>query len=247
MASDNRLPLLKFDRLSKRFGQRQVINELDFELHSGEIVGLLGPNGAGKTTTLRIAAGHTWPSSGEVWLHQQRFNPGCSQMRSHIGYLPERVPLYDAFSVHQQLEFVAAARGLNREQIAAAVAAQLSNFSLETVADRLIQRLSKGYRQRVGLAQTLLGSPSVVLLDEPTNGLDPLQIIAARDMIRTAAVGRAMVISTHIVQEIEALCSRAVYLDRGKLINLDLSSGAGGLEQRLVEAIAARAENAMPA
>ncbi|MGE0483866.1 MAG: ABC transporter ATP-binding protein [Gammaproteobacteria bacterium] len=224
--------------IGKRYRRRSVLSGLDLALARGEIVGLLGPNGSGKTTTLRIAAGYLWPDDGEVRLAGQAFDPDQAALRARIGYLPERVPLYDPFTVGEYLGFVAAARGLRGQARDGAVARVLEAFELGDVRARVIGRLSKGFRQRVGLAQALVGEPDVLLLDEPTNGLDPFQIQEARRMIRTAASGRGVIFSTHILQEVAALCTRVVYLHEGRLVGLPL--GGGGTQ---VEVVLARAES----
>ena len=213
--------VLELHEVSKRYRRRAVLDGLNLALARGEIVGLLGPNGSGKTTTLRIASGYLWPDAGSVTVDGADFTPETSALRTRVGYCPERVPLYDPFTVARYLEFVAAARGLGRDTRAAAVRQVLAAFDLQGVARRIIGQLSKGYRQRVGLAQALLGEPDVLLLDEPTNGLDPVQIVEARDMIRSSAAGRGVVISTHILPEAAALCTRIVFLRQGRLFELD--------------------------
>lgn len=211
----------------KRYRRRRVLDGLVLSVRRGEIVGLLGPNGSGKTTTLRIAAGLLWPDAGEVRVAGRALCPADTALRARIGYLPERVPLYDPFTVRAYLEFVAAARGLRGTARAAAVARVLAAFDLEAAAQRVIGQLSKGFRQRIGLAEALVGEPDVLLLDEPTNGLDPFQVVEARAMIRAAAAHRGVVFSTHILQEVAALCTRVVFLRDGRLIDLPLRPAPG--------------------
>jgi ABC-2 type transport system ATP-binding protein len=237
VTSVSSLPVLALDGVGKRYRRRTVLAGLDLALARGEIVGLLGPNGSGKTTTLRIAAGYLWADTGTVRLDGQEFDPDRAALRARIGYLPERVPLYDPFTVEEYLAFVAAARGLRGRARDVAVARVVDAFELGTVRVRVIGRLSKGFRQRVGLAQALVGEPDVLLLDEPTNGLDPFQLQEARRMIRAAAGGRGVVFSTHILQEVAALCTRVVYLHEGRLVGLPL----GGQEKR-VEVVLARTD-----
>ncbi|MFT4100177.1 MAG: ABC transporter ATP-binding protein [Burkholderiaceae bacterium] len=227
-----------FEHVDKSFGSRQVLHRLDFRVEPGEIVGLLGPNGSGKTTTLRLIAGFYRPDAGRVAItacgtpradavdaragagdhgpdrrDASRRGPGHA-----IGYLPERAPLYDALTVDHYLQFVARCKGLRGEALRADVDRAVRAFDLDGVRRSAIGRLSKGFRQRVGLAQAILGDPSVLLLDEATNGLDPMQIVEARRMIRAAARGRAVVFSSHLMQEVQALCTRALILRRGRLI-----------------------------
>ncbi|MEQ8232365.1 MAG: ABC transporter ATP-binding protein [Gammaproteobacteria bacterium] len=213
-------PVLALRGIAKRYRGRDVLDGLDLTLGRGEIVGLLGPNGSGKTTTLRIAAGLLWPDRGSVTVAGEPLTPDCPGVRSHVGYLPERVPLDDALTVSAFLAFVAGARGLPPARRRRAVATVLESFDLGAVAGRVIGRLSKGFRQRVGLAQALLGEPGLLLLDEPSNGLDPFQVVEARTMIRRAAADRAVIFSTHVLQEVAALCTRVVYLHQGRLLSL---------------------------
>ncbi len=241
-------PVLKLRAIDKRFRRHRVLSDLNLTVTRGEIVGLLGPNGSGKTTTLRLAAGYLWPDSGRVFLNEQALTPESTALRQRIGYLPERIPLYDPLTVRQQLVFVARARGLRGAAVRSAVTEAAAAFDLEPVIARVVGRLSKGFRQRVGLAQALLGEPDLLLLDEPTSGLDPFQILEAREMIRRASAHRAVIVSTHIVQEISALCSRVVYLREGRLVELErgvaaanhrLALIAAADEARVLEAVSA--------
>jgi len=241
-------PVLKLRAIDKRFRRHRVLSDLNLTVTRGEIVGLLGPNGSGKTTTLRLAAGYLWPDSGRVFLNEQVLTPESTALRQRIGYLPERIPLYDPLTVRQQLVFVARARGLRGAAVRSAVTEAAAAFDLEPVIARVVGRLSKGFRQRVGLAQALLGEPDLLLLDEPTSGLDPFQILEAREMIRRASAHRAVIVSTHIVQEISALCSRVVYLREGRLVELErgvaaanhrLALIAAADEARVLEAVSA--------
>jgi len=217
-------PVLTLRDVGKRYRRRVVLDGLDLTLDRGEIVGLLGPNGSGKTTTLRIAAGLLWPDRGAVEVAGEPLTPDHPALRTRIGYLPERVPLYDPMTVRSYLDFVAGVRGLPAAPRRAAVADALTAFDLEGVAARVIGHLSKGFRQRIGLAQALIAAPDVLLLDEPTNGLDPFQIMEARAMIARASEGRGVIFSTHILQEVAALCTRVVYLHAGRLMTLDASA-----------------------
>lgn len=203
-----------FKNVNKLFGSRQVLHNLSFCVEPDEIVGLLGPNGSGKTTTLRLMAGYYKADSGLIQM------PGIEGAGSanYVGYLPERAPLYDSLSVNQYLEFVGRCKGLVDTPLKLAVEQSLNAFNLVSVSRTAIGRLSKGFRQRVGLGQAVLGQPGVLLLDEATNGLDPIQIIEAREMIRQAARGKAVVFSSHLMQEVQALCTRAIILRHGRLI-----------------------------
>jgi ABC-2 type transport system ATP-binding protein len=210
-------PAIALHEVCKSFGSRQVLESLSLSVRPGEILGLLGPNGSGKTTTLRLMAGFYTPDSGRITIRGREPAPGRGN--ADIGYLPERAPLYDALTVTQYLEFGAGVKvrggAAARRQ---AIERAIDGFDLEAVARAVIGRLSKGQRQRVGLAQAVLNDPPVLLLDEATNGLDPVQIVEARAMIRRCAQGRAVVFSSHLMQEVEALCSRIAILRQGRLV-----------------------------
>jgi len=226
-------PAVVLHEVCKSFGPRQVLHSLSLEIRPGEIVGLLGPNGSGKTTTLRLMAGFYTPDSGRLLIQGRA--PALGRGNADIGYLPERAPLYDALTVTQYLEFgagvkVAGGAARRREAIARAI----EGFDLQAVARSAIGRLSKGQRQRVGLAQAVLNDPPVLLLDEATNGLDPVQIVEARDMIRRCAQGRAVVFSSHLMQEVEALCTRIAILRQGRLVeDAVLGEAPAALQVRL--------------
>jgi len=208
-------PALSLRGVHKRFGRREALRGIELAVNRGEIVGLLGPNGSGKTTALRIAAGLCAPDAGEVTLGA--FSGNAEVARRAIGYLPERAPLYDALTVRRYLEFAARAKRIAGVNRSSAIGDVLTQCQLDTVAAERIGRLSKGFRQRVGFAQALLGDPALLLLDEATGGLDPLQAIAARTVLRRDAGRRAVLFSTHILREAEALCTRVVVLHEGRV------------------------------
>lgn len=210
-------PVVALHEVCKSFGPRQVLHSLSLSVGPGEIVGLLGPNGSGKTTTLRLMAGFYAPDSGRITIRGRQ--PAAGRGNADIGYLPERAPLYDALTVSQYLEFVAGVKveggARARRQ---AIERAIDGFDLQGLTRSNIGRLSEGQRQRVGLAQAVLNDPPVLLLDEATNGLDPVQIVEARAMIRRCAQGRAVVFSSHLMQEVEALCTRIAILRQGRLV-----------------------------
>lgn len=226
-------PVIALEGVSKSFGSRQILHDVSLAIEPGEIVGLLGPNGSGKTTTLRLMAGYYAPDAGRVTICG-RPHTGNRGTRA-VGYLPERVPLHDGLTVRHYLRFVADVKMPEPATARrAAVERAMAGFDLEGLADRPLGRLSKGQRQRVGLAQAVLADPPALLLDESTNGLDPVQIVEARAMIRRCAQGRAVVFSSHLMQEIEALCTRIVILRDGRLIDdASLHAGRGALTLRL--------------
>ena len=210
-------PAVALHEVCKSFGPRQVLHSLSLSVRPGEIVGLLGPNGSGKTTTLRLMAGFHAPDSGRITICGREPAPGRGS--ADIGYLPERAPLYDTLTVTQYLQFGAGVKvegGVPARR--RAIDRAIDGFDLQGVARTVIGRLSKGQRQRVGLAQAVLNDPPVLLLDEATNGLDPVQIVEARAMIRRCAEGRAVVFSSHLMQEVEALCTRIAILRQGHLV-----------------------------
>lgn len=228
---------ITFDNVDKFFGSRQVLHGVSFRVEPGEIVGLLGPNGSGKTTTLRLIAGYYQPDAGRVHVHGRNQPARDGHARPYVGYLPEKAPLYDSLTVLQYLQFVGQCKGLKGTALKSSIDEAVSAFDLSSVVRTAVGRLSKGFRQRVGLGQAILGNPSVLLLDEATNGLDPMQIIEARDMIRQVARERAVVFSSHLMQEVQALCQRAVILRHGRLItDVSLSDhhAAGRASARLL-------------
>jgi len=220
-------PAIHLQGVGKSFGSLRALDDLSLSVEKGEIVGLLGPNGSGKTTTLRILSGYLQPDRGEVLVCGERPQSPAARARVRIGYLPEKPPVYDALPVTGYLDFVAGARGLDRRARRAEIEQALADYDLESVRNRRIGTLSKGFRQRVALAQATIGDPEVLLLDEATNGLDPLQMIEVRDLIRRAGKGRAVLFSSHLMQEIVALCSRVFILHAGRLVAERRLDGAG--------------------
>src|SRR5262245_20125822 len=204
--------------LTKVFGAVEAVGGISFRVEPGEIVGFLGPNGAGKTTTMRILAGIFPPTSGEVRIagHDPLREPlAC---RRAVGYFPEYAPFYPELRVERYLRFVAALKHVPRAARPGAVAEVLASCGLERVAHRRIGTLSKGYRQRVGLAQALVGDPPILILDEPTIGLDPEQVSEIRDFVRALRGNRTVFFSSHILSEVEALCERVIVIARGRLL-----------------------------
>jgi ABC-2 type transport system ATP-binding protein len=223
--------MIALESVSKRFGARTVVHDLSFTVAKGEIVGFLGPNGAGKTTTLRIIAGFTTASSGRVTVAGYDMATRNLEAARQIGYLPERPPLYDTLDVATYLRFVAKVKGVPRSGITTELERVVAACRLDAVFRREIFKLSKGYRQRVGLAQALLGKPEVLLLDEPTIGLDPAQIHETREVIRAFGEGHTVLLSTHILPEVTLICRRVAIIDQGRLLAIDSPEGL----QRAVE------------
>ncbi len=216
---------ITLESVSKRFGSKTIVHNLTFSVQKGEIVGFLGPNGAGKTTTMRMIAGFTTASSGQVTVAGCDMATRNQEAARKIGYLPEHPPLYDMLDVSQYLRFVAKVKGVPRTEIKSELDRVVSACKLETVIQREIYKLSKGYRQRVGLAQALLGKPEVLLLDEPTAGLDPGQIHETREVIRSFGEQHAVLLSTHILPEVTLICSRVAIINDGRLLAIDSPAG----------------------
>ncbi len=210
-------PLVQVDRVSKRYGRTLAVTDLSFGVAKGEVLGFLGPNGAGKTTTMRVITGFMPPSEGRVLVGGLDIEESPLEVRSRIGYLPENPPLYPEMEVTAFLEFAARLRGVPKAGIRPAVARAIERCALGEARERIIGKLSRGYRQRVGLAQALVHEPELLVLDEPTAGLDPKQIHETRKLIRTLAGERTVVLSTHILPEVAVTCDRVVIIAGGRL------------------------------
>ena len=213
--------MIEVDGLTKFYGSKTAIEEVSFEVAKGEVVGFLGPNGAGKTTTMRILACFMPPTSGTARVAGFDIGKQSLQVRRRIGYLPESIPLYGDMTVRQYLTFVAEAKGVPRPERGGRVAEVLERCLIADVQERLIRNLSKGYRQRVGLAQALVGNPEVLILDEPTLGLDPKQIIEIRSLIRDMRGERTVILSTHILPEVSMVCQRVIIINEGRIVAVD--------------------------
>jgi ABC-2 type transport system ATP-binding protein len=204
--------------LTKYYGDFRAIENVSFTAQRGEILGFLGPNGAGKTTTMRIITGFMPPTEGTVTVEGYNTLEEPLEARRSIGYLPENPPLYPDMTVSSYLKFVGRIKGVSKSDLAAALDRVLQKCILTDVASRIISRLSKGYRQRVGLAQALIHNPPVLILDEPTIGLDPKQIIEIRRLIKELASERTVILSTHILPEVSQLCSKVVIINDGTVV-----------------------------
>jgi len=213
--------LISVENLTKRYATKTAIDAVSFEVGKGEILGFLGPNGAGKTSTMRIISGYMPASDGVVRVGGFDVAEQPLEVRRRIGYLPENPPLYMEMTVQGYLRFVAKIKGVAPPQLDAEVARVMDKVNITDVKDRIIQKLSKGYKQRVGLAQALLNDPPVLILDEPTIGLDPKQIHEVRELIKELAGNHTVVLSTHILPEVEQTCTRVIIIDRGKIVAVD--------------------------
>jgi gliding motility-associated transport system ATP-binding protein len=213
--------LIKVENLTKRYAAKTAIEGMSFEVQKGEILGFLGPNGAGKTTTMRIITGFMPASSGSVRVDGFDVFDTPLDVRRRIGYLPENPPLYPEMNVAGYLRFVAKIKGVPKDRIDSEVKRVMDRVSITDVQERIIAKLSKGYKQRVGIAQALLGDPPVLILDEPTIGLDPKQIHEVRELIKGLAGNHTVVLSTHILPEVEQTCHRVIIIDRGRIVAVD--------------------------
>lgn len=210
--------MIEVRNLTKRFGDVVAVRDISFTAAPGQILGFLGPNGAGKTTTMRIITGFMPASSGTVKVAGYDIFDDSYEVRKRIGYLPENPPLYGDMTVTSYLRFVGRIRGISKAALGDSVDWVLRRCGLTEVTDRVVGRLSKGFRQRVGLAQALIHNPSVLVLDEPTIGLDPRQIIEIRTLIRELSGERTVILSTHILPEVSQLCEKVVIINAGRIV-----------------------------
>lgn len=220
-------PVIVADKLTKYYGARLAVDEVSFEVRPNEVMGLLGPNGSGKSTILRILTGYLRPTSGNARVAGFDVVAQGLEARGQLGYVPEDVPLYTQMRVNEFLDFMGRLRGVGNTRLPVAVDEVIERLSLGRVRNLLISKLSRGYRQRVAIAQALLGKPKLLILDEPTNGLDPRQIIEVRELIRTLSQELSILVTSHILTEIERVAHRVAILLDGKLLTVH-ALGAGG-------------------
>lgn len=213
--------MIEVSHLTKRYGNHTAVSDLSFTIEKGQIYGFLGPNGAGKSTTMNIMTGCLAATEGQVLIGGYDIFEEADQAKGLIGYLPEQPPLYIDRTPREYLSFVARAKKIPEKQIGKEVAKAMQVTQIVDVADRLIKHLSKGYRQRVGIAQAVLGDPQIIILDEPTVGLDPIQIIEIRDLIRQLGQEHTVILSSHILSEVQAVCSTIMIISKGKLVACD--------------------------
>lgn len=213
--------MIQVINLTKKYGSNLAVDNISFTIEPGKIYGFLGPNGAGKSTTMNIITGCLAPTSGEVLVGGHSIVTEPVSAKSHIGYLPELPPLYTDMTPYEYLAFVAEAKGVRRDKIEEEVKFVMEKTDITHVCRRLIRNLSKGYRQRVGVAQAMLGDPDVIILDEPTVGLDPQQIIEIRDLIKSLGEDRTVILSSHILTEVSSVCDHLIVISGGKLVAND--------------------------
>src|SRR5678815_2366679 len=225
--------LISVENISKRYPTKTAIEGMSFTVEKGEILGFLGPNGAGKTTTMRIITGYMPASSGTVRVDGFDVGDQPLECRKRIGYLPENPPLYTEMTVRAYLRFVAKIKGVASNRLDEDVLRVMEKVNITDVQERIIAKLSKGYKQRVGIAQALLNDPPVLILDEPTIGLDPKQIHEVRELVKSLAGSHTVVLSTHILPEVEQTCHRVIIIDRGKIVAVDTPQNLRSQIQRV--------------
>jgi ABC-2 type transport system ATP-binding protein len=213
--------MIKVEGLTKRYARTVAVDNISFEVEKGQIVGFLGPNGAGKTTTMRVLTCFLPPSEGKATVAGFDVLENPLEVKKRIGYLPETPPLYPEMEVVEYLHFVGKLKGIGSGEIRSRVDDVMRRCAVTDVQNKLIGKLSKGYRQRVGLAQAIIHNPDVLILDEPTSGLDPKQIIETRELIRSLAGDHTIILSTHILSEVEHSCERVIIIAQGKLVAID--------------------------
>lgn len=223
--------MIQVEGLSKKYARHIAVNDISFTVDKGDVVGFLGPNGAGKTTTMRILTGFMPATAGKATIAGFDVFDHPMEVKRRIGYLPETPPVYPEMRVRDYLTFVAGIKNVPSAQLPARVHEVMDRCAVADVKDKLIGKLSKGYRQRVGLAQAIIHNPDVLILDEPTSGLDPNQIIETRKLIKSLAGDHTVILSTHILQEVEAVCDKVIIINKGNLVATDsvqrLRAGSG--------------------
>ena len=231
--------MVEVSHLSKNYGSHPAIRDLTFSVADGQVYGLLGPNGAGKSTIMNILTGYLAPTGGEVKVAGFSLPEQAQQAKACVGYLPEQPPLYPEMTVEEYLLFAAELKGVKRADRKEQVRKAAHRTGLDNVMPRLIRSLSKGYRQRVGIAQALLGSPKLIILDEPTVGLDPAQVVEIRKLIRELGKAHTVILSSHILSEVQAVCQQVLILSKGKLAASgtleELTAGDRSLEEVFME------------
>jgi ABC-2 type transport system ATP-binding protein len=220
--------VIEVQHITKRYGRVTAVDDVSFRVERGEILGFLGPNGAGKTTTMRILTGYMPPTDGRATVAGFDVFTHPVEAKRRTGYLPETPPLYPDMTVREYLDFVSRIKGVSSKERKDRVGSVMQRAHVADVADRHCSKLSKGYRQRVGLAQALIHNPEVLILDEPTAGLDPKQIIETRDLIRSLAGDHTIVLSTHILPEVAQTCQRVVIINKGRVVAVDTPEGLTG-------------------
>ena len=210
--------LISVNSLSRFYGQKRAIENISFDVHKGEIVGLLGPNGAGKSTTMQIICGVIAANNGSVSIAGYDIHDAPKQAKQNIGFLPEELPLYHDLNIDEYLLYSAKLRGVKKADLRNALSSCKKRCGLDNVGSHLIQNLSKGFKQRVSIAQAIIHTPSIIILDEPTSGLDPKQILEIRKLMRELSKDHSIILSTHILSEVETVCDRVLIINKGSIV-----------------------------
>ena len=213
--------MITVKNVTKKYGKFKAVDNISFEINDGEIIGLLGPNGAGKSTTMNILTGFIEPTEGEVIINGYNISKKPKKAKKCIGYMPEGVPLYKDMTVKEFITYMAELKGVKREQIKESVEQAIQDTWLQNVKKVLIRNLSKGYKQRVSMAGALVGNPEIIILDEPTVGLDPKQIIEIRNLIKKLGKNHTLIISSHILSEISQICEKVIIINKGQIVAVD--------------------------
>ena len=231
--------MIEVDHVTKLYGSFIAVDDITFQVAPGEILGFLGPNGAGKTTTMRMLTGYTPPSSGRVTIEGYDVMNQSLEARRQVGYLPETVPLYTDMTVRSYLKFQATIHGVREPKKSERVEEIINRMRLDEYADSLISKLSKGFRQRVGISQAIIHEPAVLVLDEPTIGIDPIQVVETRQLIKDLGKDHTIILSSHILPEVSMICQRVIIINEGRLAAVDtpenLSNKLGGIERIRVQ------------
>ena len=228
--------LIKATGINRYYGNSHVVKDLEFELHSGDILGFLGPNGAGKSTTMQMISGSLAPDAGQIEINGIDLIEKPTLAKQQLGYLPEQPPLYKELTVDEYLNYAARLRGIKKEHIKAAIEKAKQRCGLTMVANKLINNLSKGYQQRVGIAQAIIHTPAVIILDEPTVGLDPIQIKEIRQLIIELGQDHGVILSTHILPEVLAVCNRVQIIQQGELVyHSDMATITDSMQSKQIE------------
>lgn len=235
--------MIEVNKVSKKYGSRLAVEDLSFSVEKGEVVGFLGPNGAGKTTTMKIITGCMAPTEGDVKIDGENILDDPIEMKKKIGYLPEVPPLYSDMYVEDYLYYVAHLKKCPKDQIKQQVDSVIDKIGLQSVRRRLINNISKGFKQRTGLAQALVTDPEILILDEPTVGLDPNQVLEIRNLISQLRGKHTVILSTHILSEVQASCDRVIIIKEGKMVTQDSLSSLRSKQQQSRRRISVRVKN----
>src|SRR5215216_7551655 len=218
MKKTDQLPAIFVEDLTKTYGKQTAIDNISFTVNKGEVIGFIGPNGAGKSTTMKIITSYMAPDSGRVMINGEKVNGQTKKLKKNIGYLPENNPLYEDMAVVDYLKFCADIQGVDKKEVPQRIKSMIRLCGLNPEKHKRINELSKGYRQRVGLAQAMIHDPEILILDEPTTGLDPNQIIEIRSLIKDLGKEKTIILSSHILSEVEAICDRVIIINLGKIV-----------------------------